>query len=189
MDHMLAQDEASLRWVLGPGPVAPVHASTVPTHLHGPLCNVVDTASFAADSFTVVDYAAVTSSAAVLSECARYCSYAVCASMCCRCRAMAPEEEVLKAQLDYLQVTRKHFTTVLDQTQYDLMRERKEKRLSFKVLHACQWPPLLAWSLSSFPSVHVYMSAVTCAARFVFHVVSPCKYRPCKQRYSSPCTT
>ena len=30
VDHMLAQDEASLRWVLGPGPVAPVHSSTVP---------------------------------------------------------------------------------------------------------------------------------------------------------------
>ena len=82
---------------------------------------------------------------------------------------MAPEEEVLTAQLDYLQVTRKHFTTVLDQTQYDLMRERKEKRLSFKVLHACQWPLFshlqgvkdrccfckVASPLNGFPPMHV----------------------------------
>jgi hypothetical protein len=83
---------------------------------------------------------------------------------------MAPEEEVLTAQLDYLQVTRKHFTTVLDQTQYDLMRERKEKRLSFKVLLACQWPPLLAWSMSSSSSAHV-----SCACRYLCSMICcPC---------------
>jgi hypothetical protein len=96
----------------------------------------------------------------------------------CRCRAMAPEEEVLTAQLDYLQVTRKHFTTVLDQTQYDLMRERKEKRLSFKVLHACQWPPLLAWQWTPLlacqcPPPHPLMS--TCACRYLCSMICcPC---------------
>jgi hypothetical protein len=60
---------------------------------------------------------------------------------------MAPSEDVLASQLEYLHTTRKHFDSVLDEAHYNEMRERKEKRLSFKARG--QPPPPFACSPQS----------------------------------------
>jgi hypothetical protein len=46
---------------------------------------------------------------------------------------MHPDPETLRAQLDYLETTRKHFDTVLHEDEYNKMIEKKERRLSYKV--------------------------------------------------------
>ncbi len=40
---------------------------------------------------------------------------------------------MLKPQLDYLETTKRHFSSVLNEEEYNKMLERKERRLSFKV--------------------------------------------------------
>ena len=44
----------------------------------------------------------------------------------------------MRAQLAYLDTTRKHFTTVIDEAEYMRMVEKGERRLSFKV-PCCKW--------------------------------------------------
>ena len=46
---------------------------------------------------------------------------------------MQPSEEALAPQLAYLETTRRHFHTVMNEDEYNKMLERKERRLSFKV--------------------------------------------------------
>jgi hypothetical protein len=93
-------------------------------------------------------------------------------------RAMAPSEDVLASQLEYLHTTRKHFDSVLDEAHYNEMRERKEKRLSFKARgYPYLPPPSTPWPVR--PS----RSGATNLTSFA---VSP--YRPCKLHCSSPCT-
>ena len=46
---------------------------------------------------------------------------------------MHPSESLLAGQLEYMETTRRHFHSVMNEEEYNKMRERKERRLSFKV--------------------------------------------------------
>ena len=48
-------------------------------------------------------------------------------------RSMHPSESLLAGQLEYMETTRRHFHSVMNEEEYNKMRERKERRLSFKV--------------------------------------------------------